>query len=137
MNFRMHYTLGAALVALALGVTAPSANAQENYKGTFNLPFETHWGGAVLQPGEYTVSIEGGVYGPKIIRVRGNGQVATALAPAYEVKPVTDSGHLKLVKVGGVYTLYRLDAGLIGQSYTFSLPKNARDIEAATVLSSQ
>src|SRR5208282_5625289 len=40
-----------ALVTACFG--ASLANAQE-VQGKFNLPFETHWGNAVLSPGDYS-----------------------------------------------------------------------------------
>ena len=40
-----------ALVTVCFG--ASLANAQE-VQGKFNLPFETHWGNAVLAPGDYS-----------------------------------------------------------------------------------
>ncbi len=43
-----------AVLALVIACFGASlANAQE-VKGTFNLPFETHWGNAVLAPGDYS-----------------------------------------------------------------------------------
>jgi hypothetical protein len=46
-----------ALVALALCFSAGLGKAQDVYKGTFTLPFEAHWAGAVLPAGEYTISL--------------------------------------------------------------------------------
>ena len=41
------------LAVLAAGLSAGLASAQE-VQGKFNLPFETHWGQAVLAPGDYS-----------------------------------------------------------------------------------
>src|SRR6266566_3184627 len=46
-----------ALVALTLCLSAAIGKAQNAYDGKFTLPFETHWGGAVLPAGDYTISI--------------------------------------------------------------------------------
>ena len=45
-------------MAVAISATAVAANAQSLVKGSFTLPYEVHWGRAVLAPGHYTISIE-------------------------------------------------------------------------------
>ncbi len=46
--------LALALVAVSSG--ASLANAQE-VQGKFTLPYETHWGGSVLKPGDYSFRV--------------------------------------------------------------------------------
>ena len=45
-------------MAVAICATAVAANAQSLVKGSFTLPYEVHWGKAVLGPGHYTIAIE-------------------------------------------------------------------------------
>ena len=56
----------AVAAAIAVGVSVGPASAQ-SLKGTFTLPYEVHWGKAVLAPGPYTISIDS-VRGPAIVR---------------------------------------------------------------------
>ena len=46
-----------ALVVLTLCLSAAIGKAQNAYAGKFTLPFETHWGGAVLPAGDYTMTV--------------------------------------------------------------------------------
>jgi hypothetical protein len=45
-------------MAVAICAAAVAANAQSLVKGSFTLPYEVHWGKAVLAPGHYTIAIE-------------------------------------------------------------------------------
>jgi hypothetical protein len=127
MTFRIQYALGAALLAAALGLTTPQANAQQGYKGTFNLPFETYWGGSVLEPGQYTVSLESPTMSMRVLRVTGNGGTATILAGPSEAVEAGSHGRLVLANVNGTYAIQQFDAGALGRSFTFTLPKALRD----------
>ena len=48
----------AVAAAIAAGLSIGSASAQPLVKGTFTLPYEVHWGKAVLPPGHYSISID-------------------------------------------------------------------------------
>ena len=67
------------LLGLAVLLVPGFASAQE-LTGKFTLPFEAHWGQAVLPEGEYTFMINSG--GPRWIRVQHEGQTHTFM-PAY------------------------------------------------------
>lgn len=119
--FRIQYALGTMLLAAAFGVTA---SAEQAYRGTFNLPFQTYWGGSVLEPGEYTVSIEaGGTEGPGVLHVKGSHGTATILAGPVELRDGVGPGRLVLANVNGVYAIQQFDAGAIGKSFSFRVPK--------------
>src|SRR5579862_3508236 len=45
-------------MALALCLAASQGKAQGTYTGKFTLPFEARWGVAVLQPGDYTITLD-------------------------------------------------------------------------------
>ena len=62
-----------ALLALALCFSAGLGKAQNTYEGKFTLPFETHWRGAVLPAGDYTVSIPSEST-PYLLYVRGEAR---------------------------------------------------------------
>lgn len=123
---------GLTVLALALGVTASEASAQQLYSGTVNLPFETYWGGATLQPGLHTILIEAGYNGIPVIRVSGQGQEARILSGAVALKPISERGSLTLLNAGGRYLVKRFDAGSVGRTFEYAIPKMKRsEVERA------
>ena len=65
----------AVAAAIAVGLSAGSASAQTLVKGSFTLPYEVHWGKAVLPPGHYSITIDG-VRGPAMVINTLTGQVS-------------------------------------------------------------
>jgi hypothetical protein len=45
-------------MAVAICAAASAASAQSLVKGSFTLPYEVHWGKAILAPGHYSIAIE-------------------------------------------------------------------------------
>ena len=100
-----------ALVALALCLSAGLGSAQEiHYKGMFTLPFEAHWGGAVLPPGDYTISMPSPATAPYLLYLRGEGKTAIIMASAANSKTVSDHSQLTVVSSGGNQAITALDA---------------------------
>jgi hypothetical protein len=46
------------IVTLATCAFAAAANAQSSFTGKFTLPYEVHWGTAILPAGEYTITMD-------------------------------------------------------------------------------
>ena len=61
----------AVAAAIAICVSASSASAQ-SLKATFTLPYEVHWGKAVLPAGPYSITFDS-LSGPAIIRTSTGG----------------------------------------------------------------
>ena len=120
---RMKWALAIATLAVVAGVGIPRATAQPNYKGSFSLPFETYWAGTVLQPGEYTVSIEESQPGMPLLRIRGNGTVSTVLAGPMERHAFEENGRLLIVSANGTHAIKEFDTGSAGTTFTFRVPK--------------
>lgn len=119
------YAIGSLLLAVAGFATASHAlAATELYRGTLNLPFEAHWGTAVLHPGIYTLTIDPGFSGPPLINIVGQGKHERVLAITSDFQTRSAHGSIKLVNVGGTYIVKRLDAAVIGKSFDFPVPKN-------------
>lgn len=124
MKTNLKRTLGIAGLAAAISLIASPLNAQQ---GRFNLPFEAHWGNAVLSPGAYRLS------GPSItapigvLYISGNGktQMAVPVISSFG-KEDSDRSYLKLVNVGGVYVVREFVSGTTGRNYTFGIPKTVR-----------
>jgi hypothetical protein len=115
-----------ALVAL-LGLTAAGASAQTLAKGTFTLPAQAYWNDIMLQPGEYTLSLDRGISGAELVSIRGEGFAAMLLAP---VGVDESSGHscLRLDAVNGTYVIRELDAGQLAGSFKFGVSKTVRNL---------
>ncbi len=78
MNFVKNCALSVSILAVAAGLTASQANAQA-LKGTFNLPFEAHWGNVVLQPGEYQMSVKRELSALEVIYLTSQGKTRMVL----------------------------------------------------------
>jgi len=130
MTFRFQYALGAMALAAALGLTIPAANADQVYKGTFHLPYQTYWGGSVLEAGDYTVSMDGSSERFGVLRVQGENGSATILPGPMEVHSGVGKGRLVLANVNGLYAIREFDAGAIGKSFSFPLPKTVHGVAA-------
>jgi hypothetical protein len=66
----------AAAIAICLSVGSASA---QSLRGTFTLPYEVHWGVAVLPAGSYTITFDS-LRGPAIVRTR-TGEGRALLTP--------------------------------------------------------
>jgi len=125
MNLQKMLKLGLLALAILLAASAAPANAQQLYKATFTLPFEAQWGNTVIEPGEYTITVEEAL-GQKLIRVRGAADLAI-FAGLSSTEPYGDKSKLVFVNVGGVYTLRAFDAAAIGKAFTFPVHKSRGD----------
>lgn len=126
MNLQKRFALSLALVTL-LGLTAAGANAETVTKATFTLPAQAYWNDTLLQPGDYTLSLERGSSGVGMIFLRGEDLAAIIMAPAGAEESFGRS-YLKLDDVHGTYVIRELDAGIIGRSYRFGVSKAVRNL---------
>ena len=126
MNLRTKPVFTAALFACAILVGSATANAQVVFRGTVALANETHWSNAVLEPGTYEVRVERLVRGGSTISIYRPGKLMSILAGPAEPIQEMENGKLALVHVNGVDVVREFDAGRLGESFTFQLPKAAR-----------
>jgi hypothetical protein len=129
MNGRKHFSIGLALLGLALGFTTVRANAQPVLKGSFELPTATYWGNTLLQPGQYTIWMSTEVRDlahVPVVHLNGQGVNATFLAIA---RPEKESGrnYLDVANIDGTYVIRAFDAGVLGESFTFGVTKNVKN----------
>lgn len=125
MNLVKNYASSLSLFALAAGLMASQANAQ-NATGTFKLPFQAHWGNAVLEPGEYTISLPSESTMSPIMQVSGQGKTIMVLMA---VSGRTESGrsYLRVENIGQAHVIRELDYGATGRLIRFSVPKSVRN----------
>jgi len=129
MNLRKHFTIGLALIGLALGLTAAQAEILPVLRGTFELPAAAYLGNTLLQPGQYTIwtSTEPmDLSHVPVIHLSGEGINATFLSLA---KPEHESGrnYLSIENIDGTFVIRAFDAGSIGESFAFGLTRNVRN----------
>jgi hypothetical protein len=122
MYLQKKFRFGLLAILAALSISALPLSAQQVYKATFDLPFAAQWGRTVLEPGEYTVTVEQGL-AMRLIRIRGEGGTAVAVAGPYKMEPAAEHGRLTFANVGGTYVLEQFGTGSLGQSFTFAKPK--------------
>jgi hypothetical protein len=112
-----------ALVALALCFSAGLGKAQDAYEGTFTLPFEAHWAGAVLPAGDYTISMPS-TASPYLVFVRGEGRSVMIFANGAGDNRLSDDSKLIVVDMDGTETIANLEAGQLGLTFDYPLPKS-------------
>jgi len=76
------------VTAVAASALGGVASAQSPVKGSFTLPYEVHWGKAVLAPGAYTITMDS-TRGPATIRTSTGAGRALVLARSVD-KAMTD-----------------------------------------------
>jgi hypothetical protein len=82
----------AAAIAICLSVSSASA---QSLKGSFTLPYEVHWGQAVLPAGPYTITFDR-LDGPAIVRT-GTGEGRALVMPVNIDKAKKDQPSALLV----------------------------------------
>ena len=117
---------GLFFVALALALAPRAASALENQVGKFTIPFEVHWGGAVLPAGSYSISADSLNSSTMINVYKEDRPSAGFLIPAisWDATP-TWSGKVQLVidhKNGEAY-VKELKVGSEGVALYYAAPK--------------
>ncbi|MGA2575362.1 MAG: hypothetical protein ABSH24_04980 [Bryobacteraceae bacterium] len=127
MNLHKRFAAFTLALVTLLALTAVGASAQSMAKATFTLPAQAYWNSTLLQPGEYTLSLERDLSGLELVSIRGEGVAAIFVAPAGSGET---SGHscLKIDDINGTYVVRELDAGAIGRSFRFGVSKAVRSL---------
>src|SRR3954452_17760009 len=102
-----HVLSGVALIA-GLGLTASHAYAQH---GTFNLPFEAHWGSVALPLGPCRISVPKRMSLPRIIEISSNGRTVSIMAGFEALQPQSDHCYLSLLNIDGTYVVREFNSG--------------------------
>src|SRR5579863_9367500 len=123
MNLQRKLKLGLLALALVLVASSVPANAQQLYRATFTLPFEAQWGSTIIEPGQYTITVEEAL-GQKLIRVNGPREQLAIFAGISSSEPYGDNGKLVFVNVDGLYTLKAFSAAAIGKAFVFPVHKS-------------
>jgi hypothetical protein len=125
MNFVKNCAFSVSVFALAIGLTTSQANAQ-SLKGTFNLPYQAHWGNVVLEPGQYALSLSTGTLTTPVIYITGQGKTVMILA-ARPATAESERGYLRIENVGQTHVIREFNSGIAGRLFTFSVPKSVKN----------
>jgi hypothetical protein len=125
VNFVKKFAFGVGLLAIAGGLTASQANA-ENLRGSFNLPFEAHWGRVVLQPGEYRLSIstEASMFG--VIYLTRDGKTVMIPVGSSRLIPESERSSLRVENIGEAHVIREFNSGVMGKQLIFLVPKSVK-----------
>ena len=120
MNLFKKYVWSGIVLAMALGSTASRAEA---HNISFELPFAARWGGVVLPPGSYRISVPMRMSGPPTIEVSSRSQRVSILVGVEESRPLSNHSYLSLVNIDGTYVVREFHSGASGKVFSFLLPK--------------
>jgi hypothetical protein len=125
MNFAKKCALSVSVFALAVSLTASRANA-ENLRGTFNLPYQAHWGQAVLEPGEYVLRLSTQTSIMPVLYISGQGKTIMVVAGPSGATG-SERSYLRIENIGAAHVIREFHSGVGGKLFTFSVPKSVKN----------
>lgn len=96
---------------------------QASQQATFHLSVVTHWGQAVLQPGDYKMSLPDDPLGQRELKVEGNGRTVYVFPLVADSTEKGGASHLNLTQIDGQYFVHGFASGVLGKEFTFYTPK--------------
>lgn len=120
------------LVLIAVGLFGSLAHAQSEIQGKFTLPYEVHWGQAVLPPGDYLLGFQNTPFTTAVIR-----DAVTLRPVAFEpvvIREDSKGGESALLigTRGEHRTVYSLRIEQLGETFVYDPPlARAKAIEEA------
>lgn len=133
----------AVAIVLVLSIVAAVGPAQAQqlprYERTFTLPFEVRWGGTVLAPGNYSLTLDPASPN-SLITLRGEARAATLVPRAIAMHASAGDNMLIVKRNGGLRTveaLYLADLHLVlyyGQNGKQHIEDESQRIERIPIL---
>jgi hypothetical protein len=120
-----------AAVLLATSLFAGTAGAQAGFQGKFNLPFEAHWGKAVLPAGDYVISCSVDTIGG-MLTIRDAKSLRSVAFEPVNIRQDNAQGasSLEIGLRGNQRIVYSLKIAELGQEFVYDRPL-AREAEEA------
>ena len=109
------------LTALAMSFSTARLSAEE-WKATFSLPFETHWGGVVLPAGDYCLRFNDAGYRPMELR-QGTRSIAFLPVLTNETPGTPAKSQLLIVRDGKRATVHIQYIAELGTAFHFKVPE--------------
>ncbi len=126
MKFVKNCAFAVSLFALAICGGASQANAQ-SLRGSFNLPFEAHWGNVTLEPGQYTLSLPSEATLFPVLFVSSQGKTKMILVGTSAAMAESDRSYLRVENIGETHVIRQFRSGPMGKVLTFNVSKSARN----------
>jgi hypothetical protein len=116
----VHRAVMLVAVLLTAGLLPSPANAQWPFQGKFTLPYKTHWGKAVLPPGDYHLALTVDSLGAEILVIQ-NVKSRRVVAEPVIVREDSTKGETALLigAKGGQRIVYSLRIAGLGESLVF------------------
>ena len=121
-----------AAVLLATCLLARPANAQAGIQGKFTLPYETHWGQAVLPAGDYLLTFTNNSMGNTMLVIRNARSRQFAAFESVNIRQDSGKGESALLigSRGEQRIVYSLRIAELGQAFVYDRAL-ARAVEEA------
>ena len=94
----------------------------EDWRATFSLPFETHWGGVVLPAGDYCLRFKDAGYKPMLLQ-QGTRYIGFLPVLANETPRTPAKSQLLIVREGKMATVHMLYIAELGTAFHFNVPE--------------
>ena len=126
------------VLALGMVFALPVFAHADDFKGKFTLTNETHWGSAVLAPGDYDFSLDSAASPTKVVVRGANGNVVAILISMWssETSPVKTNS-LQLETHADAVFVSALYLNAIGTELHFNVPKMKEDVVAREAVKSR
>jgi hypothetical protein len=118
-----------AMAAVGLAAVCASArpvSAQNAWQGSFTLPNEVHWQGAILPAGDYTFSMETAVSPNKMV-VRRKDAAAIILTISTSTGSKNQPSQLTIERHGDAYFVSEMYSADLGVQFRYSIPAPPKD----------
>ena len=125
------------LIVCSLACLAGSFASAQVSQGTFTLPRQTHWGGAVLAPGAYSYTLNHASPGGIILIRAPRGAAKMAMTGQTRQSKESARSHLLLVTQGGQTSIRELYVGDLAVTLLFGPPKVKYSVLAQTPIVKQ
>jgi hypothetical protein len=106
---------------VAVCASPKPADAQNAWQGSFILPMEVHWQGAVLPAGEYTFSMDSAALSGKIV-IQGKNASALIRTGATSTDLKNQPSQLILERRGDSYFVREIYSAELGTHFRYSVP---------------
>jgi hypothetical protein len=113
-------------VVLTASVFSAAANAHPGFAGKFTLPYEVHWGKAVLPPGNYFIRMDSTIAPAIINSTSGDMTIYTEFPTVADSH--NDQGYLTITTQGNEHKVRSMNLPGLGKTVIFApLSKGERE----------
>jgi hypothetical protein len=133
-----------ATVVLATSLFAGVTHAQSNFRGRFTLPYEAHWGQAVLPPGNYLLELRVSSFRTVVVRNADTLRIVAFEPIQIREDSKRNDSALLISTRGGRRIVYSVVISELGTAFVYDpalahpkLVKEAHRVQAVPVLAAR